>query len=126
MLNVRVVAKTAIPRIPFKEIAGAILGSSYELSLAFVGDTRMQALNKAHRGKDKPTNVLSFPYDEQDGEIIIDARLVKKEAQAQGRAYRDYMSYLFIHGCLHLKGYDHGHIMEDKETQYMRQFNLKE
>lgn len=124
MLSVKVAARTPLPRLPFEAIATAILGSSYELSLAFVGDTTMRRLNKTHRDKDYATNVLSFPYDEKNGEIILDLRVIKKEAAQAKQSYRTYCAYIFIHGCLHLKGYDHGHIMEKKETQYLRRFKL--
>jgi len=116
--------KTRIPRLPFTEIAGAILGSSYELSVVFVGDTRSAKLNNTYRGKNKPTNILSFPYDETSGEIVIDISLVAREASTLKRSLPSYLGYIFIHGCLHLAGLDHGHIMEDKETHYLHRFDL--
>ena len=124
MLSVGAVAKTKAPRLPYEEIAKAILGSSYELSLVFVGDKRMKDLNRTHRNKDYPTNILSFPYEKNSGEIVMDPYLIKKEAKKQNRPYRQYFAYLFIHGCLHLDGFDHGNIMEEKETQYLRRFQL--
>ncbi|MDP3989391.1 MAG: rRNA maturation RNase YbeY [bacterium] len=114
-----------VPHLPFDAIASAILGSSYELSLVFVGDTRMRKLNKQYRGKDRPTNILSFSYDEMNGEIVIDTNVAQKEARTQKRSFKKYLGFLFIHGCLHLKGLPHGHIMESKETHYLRRFLLQ-
>jgi probable rRNA maturation factor len=113
-----------IPNHPYAKIAEKILSVKYDLSLAFIGERRAQALNKAHRGKDYIPNVLSFPLDTKTGEIYICPEVAKREAKNYGMTVNGYIGYLFIHGCLHLKGYDHGATMEKAEQRYVRVFDL--
>lgn len=112
------------PRLPYKEIALAILGDDYDLSLVFVGPTRAQTLNQTYRQKDYIPNVLSFPVDHLLGEIFICPAVAKKEAPDYNLSYEGYVGFLLIHGCLHLKGYDHGNAMEKREAHYMKTFTL--
>ncbi len=112
------------PVLPYAEIKKAILGSRYELSLTFVGTTRAQALNKAHRQKTYVPNVLSFPLTETMGEVVIAPTVAKREAKKFGMTYEGYIGFLFIHGCLHLKGLDHGATMDKAEQKYCSQFGL--
>ncbi len=113
-----------IPAHPYEKMAQHILGKSYTLTLAFIGERRAQALNKAHRGKDYIPNVLSFPLDTKTGEIYICPEVAKREAKKFDMSVDGYIGFLFIHGCLHLKGYDHGATMEKAEQKYVRQFRL--
>lgn len=96
-----------------------ILGKRYDLSLVLIGATRSRRINKESRGKDYPTNILSFEYDEKSGEILICPDVAKKEYKKFDLSYPDFLTYLFIHGCLHLKGLDHGEEMEKLEDKYM-------
>jgi probable rRNA maturation factor len=73
-------------------------------------DAALRALNRDWRGKDKPTNVLSFPAPqggEMLGDIALAAETVAAEAQAQGKPFAAHMAHLLAHGFLHLLGYDH-------------------
>jgi probable rRNA maturation factor len=112
-------------RLPLKEIKNKILGKRYELSLVFVGKTRAQALNEAYRQKNYTPNVLSFPLSDEAGEIFICPEVAKREAVKFELSERGYIAYLFIHGCLHLKGYDHGDTMDKLEQKYLKAFNIK-
>ena len=85
------------------------MGKSYELSLVFCGDTLSRKLNRAYRGKDKPTNVLSFPLSEKSGEIFINLSRTKPFGAQK----------LFIHGLLHLNGMEHGARMERAEKKWL-------
>ena len=78
-------------------------------SLLFADDADVHELNRDYRGKDKPTNVLSFPSADPDyrGDIAIAYGVTKKEAKAAGKAFADHASHLVVHGVLHLAGYDH-------------------
>ncbi len=105
-----------------------------ELYIRIVDNDEMQALNRDHRGKDKPTNVLSFQAVETDameqaialaasggpplmlGDIIVAAPVVLAEAAEQNKLPVHHFSHLLIHGLLHLLGYDH---MEDEEAEIM-------
>ena len=94
--------------------AAAELPAEGELSLALSDDAELQILNKAYRGKDGPTNVLSFPGDSgpagapaQLGDVILAYGVCAREAAAQGKSLADHMSHLVVHGVLHLLGHDH-------------------
>lgn len=115
MTDIKQLARTRLPSLPYGEIAQDALGHTYELSLVTIGNVRSRTLNRTHRGKDKPTNVLSFPLSKTEGELFLDLSIIKKEARKLGQPFRDYLLYIFIHGIFHLAGHDHGRIMEHKE-----------
>lgn len=110
------------PKLPYGKIAAAILGAEYEISLTFLGETKAQQLNIESRNKDYIPNVLSFPLTDTVGEVYITPAVAKREASAAGMTYTTYTLFLFIHGCLHLKGYDHGTKMTALEKKYLKQF----
>ncbi|MER8804927.1 rRNA maturation RNase YbeY [Mesorhizobium sp. M0998] len=87
-----------------------------ELSIVFSDDARIRTLNAGWRGKDKPTNVLSFPafpfarggpLAPMLGDIVLAAETVAREAALEDKPIEDHISHLVIHGLLHLLGYDH-------------------
>ncbi len=121
------IASTArkYPKLPYEEIKEAILGKNYYLSLTFVGTKRAQELNQAYRQKSYSPNVLSFPLDEKTGEIFITPVVAKREAKKFGMTPNGYIGFLFVHGCLHLKGHDHSDKMDNLEKKYCQQFSLK-
>ena len=100
----------------------AILGKSYDLSVAFVTKKEIQKLNRIYRKIDKPTDVLSFSLGKTEGEILICEEVARKNAAAFLRAYPGYLRFLFIHAMLHLKGMRHGSRMEAKEAQWLKKF----
>lgn len=95
-----------------------------ELTLRIVDAEESRALNRDFRGKDAPTNVLSFGYNDFPGvlgDIVICADVVAREAAEQGKAAAAHWTHMVIHGCLHLQGFDHecdadAARMEAKET----------
>lgn len=113
------------PSLPYEEIKNDILGKRYELSLAFVGGTRAQKLNQAYRNKTYTPNVLSFPLEEKAGEIYITPTIARKEAKKFNMSSNGYIGFLFIHGCLHLKGHAHGDKMDALEEKYCKKYGLK-
>lgn len=66
-----------------------------------------EKLNLIYRGKRRPTNVLSFRYDSAYGEILICPDVIRKEAKKQGNSYRFQMTWMIVHGILHLAGVHH-------------------
>lgn len=80
-----------------------------EISFLLTDDENIRILNRDYRGKDKPTNVLSFPQNEQGmlGDIILSHTTIKKEAADQGKAFKHHLAHLVAHGVLHLMGHDH-------------------
>jgi len=80
------------------------------VTLRFAGSREARALNARFRGKDAPTNVLTFVYDERaslTGDIVICTAVVRREAREQGKTFRAHLAHLIVHGMLHLQGYDH-------------------
>ena len=108
----------------YEEIANAILGKKYELSLVFIGPARAKKLNEEYRKKTYSPNVLSFPLDKHAGEIFICPTVAKTQAKRFTLSQDGYVAYLFIHGCLHLKGHDHSDTMEQLEERYLRRFGI--
>jgi probable rRNA maturation factor len=96
-----------------------------ELSVLLTDDRRIQELNREHRGKDKPTDVLSFPLDEDEassdsprllGDVVISLDTADRQAQGRGRPLVEEVRFLLAHGILHLIGHDHA---EPEEKRIM-------
>ena len=104
-----------------EEIKNGILGKRYELSVVLLDNKESKKINKKIRDKNYPANVLSFPLEKDAGEIFVDLE-TKTEAPKFEMGYKKYLTYLFIHGCLHLKGFDHGDKMEKQEDKYLKLF----
>lgn len=113
------------------------LAPSAEISLVFTDDTRMRALNHRYRGKDSPTNVLSFPAAPVDrrqlgpllGDIVLAFQTVAAEAAAARLALDAHATHLIVHGLLHLLGYDHEEddaatVMEGLETAILASLGI--
>lgn len=108
-----------MPR-PLLKIARRILGARYELSLAFVSPREIAPLNMRYRNVRGATDILSFPFSKNSGEMLICKSEVRKRAPRFGMSASMYLCYLVIHGALHLKGHDHGRIMEKLEDRWCR------
>jgi probable rRNA maturation factor len=106
----------------FARVAKDVLGASYELSVVCIGDTFSKRLNATYRDKHKGTNVLAFPLSKTSGEIYINIPLARREAQRFDSTVLSHIHFLFVHGLLHLKGYDHGPAMERLESRYMKKY----
>ncbi|MBZ9992455.1 rRNA maturation RNase YbeY [Mesorhizobium sp. BH1-1-4] len=97
-----------------------------ELSIVFSDDAHIRTLNAAWRGKDKPTNVLSFPafpaakggpLPPMLGDIVLAAETVAREAVLEDKPIANHISHLVIHGLLHLMGHDHETDVEAEEME---------
>jgi rRNA maturation RNase YbeY len=113
-----------VPRFAYEEVKIAILGKHYDLTMIVTDSARMKKLNTIYRDKEIATDILSFPLSKNEGEIYICPSETKKEAKKIGRTYENFFAYLFIHGCAHLKGYDHGAIMDGIEAKMRRKFKV--
>ncbi len=114
--------KGKLPRLPFVSIKEKILGPKYDLSVSFLSKTEQRKINRTYRKKDKTTNVLSFSLSKNSGEITFDLAQVKKDAPLFEMTYSKFLKYLFIHGCLHLKGFEHSSTMEKEEKKFLAMF----
>lgn len=87
-----------------------------ELSLAFIGGAEMKKLNRQYRGRNRPTDILSFKGDGDElGEIVIDYAQIKRQAKEFGNSAERELAFILVHGLLHLMGYDDKTERERKE-----------
>ena len=100
----------------------------FEMTIRIVDSSESQTLNHQYRDKDKPTNVLSFPFDVPDGielnllgDIIVCVPVVEREAIEQGKTLDAHWAHMVIHGCLHLLGFDH---ISDEEAAEMENLEI--
>ena len=107
-----------------EEMKDTVLGKDYDLSVNIVSLEEIHALNMKHRGIDKPTDILSFPLDDKNGEIYINIECTHEEAPKFERTYENFFAFLFIHGLVHLKGMDHGSTMESMEAKFRKKFGV--
>jgi probable rRNA maturation factor len=123
--------KTALLRAVEAALKRGGAGTKADLSLLLATDRRVKSLNAKFRGKDTPTNVLSFPAGAESylGDIAIAYGVVAKEAKAQGKTLKDHCVHLAIHGVLHLQGFDHQTApgaaqMEKHETAILKRLGI--
>lgn len=115
--------KGKLPRLPFVFMKNKILGTEYELGLSLLTSKKQKEINLTYRGKNETTNILSFPLSKTSGEITIDPIKVASDATLFNMTYNQFFKYLFIHGCLHLKGFEHSSTMERQEKKYLKMFS---
>lgn len=113
--------RAAVARTPYAAMANS--PASIEVAIRLTSDDEVHTLNHQYRGKDKPTNVLSFPMIQPDlldtvtdnsddgevllGDIVLAHGICATEAQERGIPIESHASHLIVHGCLHLLGFDH-------------------
>jgi probable rRNA maturation factor len=135
----RAAAEAAIAESAFPQLSQS--ERTVELSLRLTGDEEVRGLNSAWRGKDQPTNVLSFPMADPDelkgasgpelmlGDIVLARGVCAAEAQAKAITLQDHAAHLIVHGTLHLLGYDHARDeaaadMEARETRALARLGI--
>lgn len=98
-------------------------GDEVEMTVRIVDEAESHELNLTYRGKDRPTNVLSFPFECPDevalpllGDLVICRQVVEREAAEQEKPLMAHWAHMVVHGSLHLLGYDH---IEDNEAEEM-------
>ena len=110
----------------------AALEADAELVVRFVGREESRQLNHQYRGKDKPTNVLTFDYAHEpvvQADIVICLPVLQDEAHAQNKPLRNHLAHLVIHGVLHAHGMDHltdeeAAEMESREIELLHRFRI--
>jgi len=107
---------------------------STELTVRIVSPDESKELNRDYRQKDKPTNVLSFEFEQPEGladigesipylgDLVICAEVVASEAKAQEKTLESHWAHMIVHGALHLQGYDH---IEEKDATEMEALEIK-
>ncbi len=114
--------------------------NEYDIAVRLVDEDESRSLNKQYRQQDRPTNVLSFPFEDLDGlpadamrslgDLVICGPVVVDEARQQGKALQDHWAHIVIHGTLHLLGYDHegdeqAASMEALEQRILKGFGIE-
>jgi probable rRNA maturation factor len=99
----------------------AALLTGFPVSIVLSSDRMVRRLNAAHRGRNKPTNVLTYdpPVAGVPGEIILARETVRREARAAKRAPAHHLAHLIVHGMLHLAGHDHALAGEARRMEMM-------
>lgn len=92
-------------------------------SIAIVSDDEIQKMNKQYRKKDKPTDVLSFRYDDEHGEIVLSADRIHAQAEEYGHPVEAEAAFNLIHGILHILGWDHER--SEEEATKMRALEIQ-
>jgi probable rRNA maturation factor len=107
----------------------AVTDEKFELTIRLVTIEESQQLNRQYRHKDKPTNVLSFPFEVPEGielnllgDLVVCVPVVEREAKEQSKSLLDHWAHMIIHGCLHLLGYDH---ITDADADEMEALEIK-
>ena len=115
---------------PLLEQIADFLGAG-DVELVFVNDDEMRKINREHRGIDKATDVLSFPYEQVSGglmgSVVISTDTASRVASELGHSIECEIALLFLHGVLHILGYDHeidGGQMRQKEKEVIEHFSL--
>lgn len=116
--------KSTLPRVPFVRIKNQAMGKNYSLSLVFIGEIQSRKLNFTYRGKNKSTNILSFPLNKETGEIFIALPVVKQQTKLFARKFENLIAFLFIHGLMHLKGLEHSDRMDRAEEKLRKKFSV--
>ncbi len=116
--------KGSLPRLPFELFKNKVLGKKYNLSLVFVGEKKIQMMNRQYRKINKPTDILSFSISKNSGEIFICEKSAMRKSKEFEMTYATFLPFLFIHGLVHLLGYDHGDKMEAQEIKYRKYFKI--
>ncbi len=127
-----------------EDIAGVInaaadhlgISPAFEVSVVLANDSFIQSLNDQYRGKNKPTDVLSFPQENFSkgdvlsienlnlGDIILSYETIKRDAESQGKNFIHHVLHMMVHGFLHLMGYDHEDQHEAEEMEALEVFIL--
>jgi probable rRNA maturation factor len=115
--------KPLISRVDVRRWVRAALFAPAELAVRFVDAGEGRTLNREYRGKDYPTNVLTFAYTEDadsevtQADIILCTDVLQEEAAAQGKSIEAHVAHLIVHGVLHAQGYDHEDDAEAEEME---------
>ena len=115
-------------------LVGVLASEANELTIRVVDPEESQTLNRAYRATDKPTNVLSFEFEQPPGlvdlgealpylgDLVVCAQIVEQEAKQHNKPLVEHWAHMIVHGTLHLQGYDH---IEPEDAQEMEALEVK-
>lgn len=131
-LAIRTTTKTPISKVQIERFIRCTqklvaFPTEYDLSVVCVGETAMRNLQWRYRSKLTATNVLSFPYDETSGEVVLCIPVIQRQAKAKQVKFPAELLYLLSHGLLHLVGFDHvGSNQQAKRMERLEQRMLRQ
>jgi probable rRNA maturation factor len=146
-LQLRVSVKTSpvslawikkLAMLTLKSVKGSTFEKKAELSVVLTDDREVKKLNKAYRGKDKTTDVLSFPLLEGKkfpknpkgnialGDVVVSVPQIKRQAAENGKNLKAELALMVVHGTLHLLGYDHVTLVQEKKMFRLQEKLVKE
>ena len=102
-----IMTKKKLPRLPYRKAAEEVLGKNYELDLILASPSFMKKIYQTYKKRPRSTNVLAFPLSSETGEILLEPRYIEKEALSFSRTFKEHLWKMYLHGLLHLAGYDH-------------------
>ena len=131
MIEINNLTGVKINEILVKKAAQIVLEDenkkNINLSIAFIGPSRIRNLNKKYRGKNRATDVLAFSENNKGGEVVICLQEVKKNSKRYALSFEKELTNCLIHGILHLLGYNHekggekAKVMMEKQEDYLSQ-----
>jgi probable rRNA maturation factor len=121
-------------RAQLRKWAHAALEHDADITVRLVGLAEARALNRDFRGKDYPTNVLTFVFRDVPpyaGDLALCAPIVSREAREQGKSVTAHCAHLVVHGVLHVQGYDHeragdARVMEKREAEILAKLGFRD
>ena len=119
--------RAALPRHGATRWIRHALQSDAEITVRIVGAEEGQALNRDYRGKDYPTNVLTFDYTQSPyvtADLVLCAPVVAREAQENGKSLQAHYAHLLVHGTLHAQGWDHETGEQDAEDMEAHEIEI--
>jgi probable rRNA maturation factor len=126
----KVTVQYAVPRRGVPSAAFLRRWAMMPVTLRIVGEAEGRRLNRAFRRKNHATNVLTFAYEKNRGDIVLCHPVIRREARAQGKSVAAHYAHLIVHGCLHLRGYAHekkrdAARMEARELRILRRGGIR-
>ena len=127
----QVIIRDIVVKRLIQQLLVLIRESESEVGIKFVGDTRMRRLNREYRGNDRTTDVLAFAFREAGGppspilgDVVVSIPMARRQAELYGHSLSEELARLFIHGLLHLVGYDHERNEIDAQSMKRKEIEL--
>ena len=127
----QVIIRDIVVKRLIQQLLVLIRESESEVGIKFVGDTRMRRLNREYRGNDRTTDVLAFAFREAGGppspilgDVVVSIPMARRQAESFGHSLSEELTRLFIHGMLHLVGYDHERSEADARSMKRKEMEL--
>ncbi len=134
MIKAELVPSSKLPELTQERVNELLAASAatvtipdgFQFTVAVVDNREIQSLNQEFRSQDKPTDVLSFPYGDATGDIIISYEKVREQAAQYGHSVAEEAAFLVVHGIVHILGWDHERSAAEAKEQAAIETNILE